>query len=152
MSRQPPSATDGADGVDRRAGEAFARALAAKDSARLQSILAPDLDFQALTPGRHWRASEPSEVADEIVLAHWFGPDDEIIELESVTSARVGERQSVTYRLRVRREGRDHLVEQHAYFATDAGRISWMRLLCAGYQLVPEEQPAPAPSTAAVTR
>jgi hypothetical protein len=151
MSRRPPSATDAAV-LDRRVGEAFARALAAKDSAQLQSLLAPGLDFQALTPGRHWRSTEASEVVEEIVLAHWFGPGDEIVEIQSVTSDRVGERQGVTYRLRVRREGRDHLVEQHAYFTTHAGRISWMRLLCAGYQLVPDVLPAPAPSTAAVTR
>ncbi len=61
------------------AGERFARALAAKDSAALRAVLADAIDFQALTPGA------------------------------------------------------DCLVEQQAYYDADAGRITWMRVLCSGY-------------------
>ena len=38
-------------------GEAFARALAAKDRDRIADLLSDDVDFEALTPGRHWSAA-----------------------------------------------------------------------------------------------
>jgi hypothetical protein len=124
-------------------GERFARALAAKDGAALCALLTGPVDFMALTPGRHWQASAGRQVVEEIILGHWFGAGDHILELCSVTTGRVLEREHVAYRLRVRRSGRDHLVEQQAYYNTDGGRISWMRVLCSGYQPVaPERQPA----------
>ena len=125
------------------AGERFARALAVKDGAALCAVLADPVDFMALTPGRHWQASAGRQVVEEIILGHWFGAGDHILELCSVTTGRVLERGHVAYRLLVRRSGRDHLVEQQAYYSTDGGRISWMRLLCCGYQpVLPERQPA----------
>ena len=45
----------------------------------------------------------------------------------------------VAYRLRVRTEGRDYLVEQQAYYRTDGPLITWMRVLCSGYQPLLEE-------------
>ena len=79
MSQQQRSATEvaGGDGgapvtVDVTAGERFARALAAKDSSALRALLADPVDFQALTPGRHWQAASPGEVVDQIVLGTWF--------------------------------------------------------------------------------
>ncbi len=41
------------------AGERFAQALAAKDAGALSALLADRIDFQALTPGRHWQADTP---------------------------------------------------------------------------------------------
>jgi hypothetical protein len=116
------------------AGERFARALAAKDSAALCALLAEPVDFQALTPGRHWQAITGRQVADEIIFGHWFGTGAHILELCSVSTGRVSEREHVAYRMRVRRSGRDHLVEQQAYYSTEGGRITWMRVLCSGYQ------------------
>jgi ketosteroid isomerase-like protein len=118
------------------AGERFARALAAKDRAALCALLADPVDFQALTPGRHWQAATGRQVAGEIILGRWFGTGDHILELLSVTTGRVSEREHVAYRLRVRRSGHDYLVEQQAYYRTDGGRIAWMRVLCSGYQPV----------------
>jgi hypothetical protein len=126
------------------AGERFAQALAAKDSAALSALLADPVDFQALTPGRHWQATTGSQVVGEIILGHWFGAGDHILELVSVTTGRVSEREHVTYRMRVRRSGTDYLVEQQAYYDTDGERIAWMRVLCAGYQPAGEQRP-PAP-------
>ena len=119
------------------AGERFARALAAKDSAALCALLADPVDFQALTPGRHWQAATGSQVVGEIILGRWFGPEDNIQELLSVTTGRVSGREHVAYRLRVRCSGSDYLVEQQAYYSTEGGRITWMRVLCSGYQPVP---------------
>ena len=85
MNPRPRSATDGGTAVatvgatagEATAGERFARALAAKDPGALRALLADQVDFQALTPGRHWQAS-------------------------------TGE--------------------------TEGSRITWMRVLCSGYQ------------------
>jgi hypothetical protein len=137
MSPQPLSATDHGPGratTVTAVGERFARALAAKDSAALRALLTDPVDFQALTPGRHWQAATGSQVADEIILGRWFGTGDHIQELLSVTTGRVSGREHVAYRLRVRRSGSDYLVEQQAYYSTEGERIAWMRVLCSGYQ------------------
>lgn len=124
------------------AGERFAQALAAKDAVALSDMLADGIDFQALTPGRHWQADTPRQVAEEIILGRWFGPDDDIKELRSVATGQVADRDHVAYRLLVGRSGRDHLVEQQAYYDTSGGQITWMRVLCSGYQPLSEEPPA----------
>ena len=35
------------------------------------------------------------------------------------------------------RQGRDYLVEQQAYYNAEGPRITWMRVLCSGYQSFP---------------
>ena len=140
MSPLPRSATDGGVPVTAgpaSAGERFARALAAKDPDALCAVLADQVDFQALTPGRHWQAGTAGQAVREIILARWFGEGDDITELCSVMSGRVLDREHVAYRVRVRRSGRDHLVEQQAYYLTEGPRITWMRVLCSGYQPLP---------------
>ena len=125
------------DAATATAGERFARALAARDSAALGALLGDPVDFQALTPGRHWQAGTGRQAVEEIILARWFGAGDDITELCSVTSGQVLDREHVAYRMRVRREGRDYLVEQQAYYHTEGSRITWMRVLCSGYQPLP---------------
>jgi hypothetical protein len=122
------------------AGEHFARALAAKDGAALCALLTDPVDFQALTPGRHWQATTGRQVAEGIIFEHWFGAGADILELCSVSTGRVSQREHVAYRMRVRRSGADHLVEQQVYYRTEGGRISWMRVLCSGYQAVQQER------------
>ena len=124
------------------AGERFARALADQDDVALSALLADKIDFQALTPGRHWKAATPGEVVEGIILGHWFGARDHINRLCSVTTGRVAGREHVAYRVRVRRCDRDYLVEQQAYYDTDGARITWMRVLCSGYQAFREDCPA----------
>ena len=127
------------------AGERFARAVAAKDADALAATLADGIDFQALTPRRHWQAVSPREVADEIVLGFLFGPGSNITWLD-VTASEGGGGQHVTRRRQVTRYGREYLVEQQAYYDTEGDQISWMRVLCAGYR------PAPAPAAATAGR
>ncbi len=119
------------------AGEAFARALAAKDQAALRAVLSDTIDFQALTPGKVFRAATGTEVAVEVVLGTWFGPA-EMDELCAVTADQVAGREHVSYRVRLHAGGAVP-VEQQAYYDTaHDGRIRWMRVLCSGYQpLVP---------------
>ena len=124
------------------AGERFARALADKDDVALGALLADRIDFQALTPGRHWKAATAGEVVEGIILGHWFGAGDRIEQLCSVTTGCVAGREHVAYRVRVRRCDGDYLVEQQAYYSTDGARITWMRVLCSGYQAFREDCPA----------
>jgi hypothetical protein len=126
------------------AGERFARALGRKDTDALCALLADPIDFQALTPRRHWQATTGKQVAEEIILGHWFDAGDDILEVCSVATGQVVDCEHVAYRLRVRTEGRDHLVEQQAYYRTDGPRITWMRVLCSGYQPIPVEAGLPA--------
>lgn len=125
-------------------GARFARALAAKDPAALRGCLAEGLDFQALTPGRHWQAGSPGEVVDEVVLGRWFDADSDIRELRSVAEGRVAGRNHVAYQVRVRRPDRDYLVEQQAYYDAEGDRITWMRVLCSGYRPLEDGAAAPA--------
>ena len=85
-------------------GELFARGIAAKDRARLCSVLADPIDFRALTPQRYWEATSADEVVDQIILGEWFDPGDHIQELCSVTTADVSDRHHVAYRMRVRND------------------------------------------------
>jgi len=145
---RPGSATDAGTALVTAplatAGERFARALAAKDSGALCALLADPIDFQALTPGRYWQAGTGRQAVEEIILARWFGAGDDIIELCSVATGRVAECEHVAYRMRVREDGDDYLVEQQAYYRTDGPRITWMRVLCSGYQPLGENAALPA--------
>jgi hypothetical protein len=140
MNMQLQSATDNRAGAASvTPGERFARALAAKDSATLHSLFADTVDFQALTPGRHWQAGTASEVVDQIMLGKWFDPGDDIQRLESVSTSQLPGREHVDYRMSVRNADGDHVVEQQAYYNTDGARITWMRVLCSGYLKLGDE-------------
>ena len=78
-------------------------------------------------------------MAEEIILGQWFDAGDDILELCAVATGQVVDCEHVAYRFRVRTAGRDYLVEQQAYYRTDGPRITWMRVLCSGYQPLQEE-------------
>jgi hypothetical protein len=107
--------------------------MAAKDRQGLLDVLAPEVDFRGLTPNRTWEAGD-AEALVEIILADWLEPKDEIEELVDVSTDRVSDRQSVTYRLRGRNPDGPFLVEQNAFLAERDGRIEWLRVLCSGFR------------------
>ncbi|HEY2304624.1 MAG TPA: hypothetical protein VGI05_01965 [Streptosporangiaceae bacterium] len=115
-------------------GERFARAVAHQDADALCAVLAGTVDFQALTPRRHWQASTGRQAAEEIILGQWFDAGTQIVELCSVATGQVADCAHVAYRMHVREAGDDYLVEQQAYYRTDGPRITWMRILCSGYR------------------
>ena len=117
-------------------GEAFVQALVAKDADALKNLFSPSIDFKALTPGRFWESDSVRHAVEETILGAWFEPSDEIKTVESVETSKVGQRHRVAYRLRVRNPDGLFLVEQQAYYDTDEDGISWIRILCAGYQPV----------------
>lgn len=118
------------------AGERFARAIAAKDVPALLDVLAPDVDFRAMTPGRVWEAASAQEIVDDVILGHWFDSSDDIDHIESIESEPVAARARVIYRFRVTNPDGAFLVEQSAYYEVNDDRITWLRVLCAGYQRV----------------
>ena len=113
-------------------GESFARAVAAKDHARLRELLHPELDFRAMTPSRIWEAADPEEVLT--ALGVWFDDSDTIETLVSVETDAFSDRERVGYRLFVRNGDGPFLVEQQAYLSPRDGRIGWLRIMCSGYR------------------
>ena len=115
-------------------GEPFVRAVAAKDAAGLTALLSDDVDFKALTPKRFWEAESAASVVDDVIFGHWFEPSDHIDAIEAIDCDTVVDRQRVGYRLHVTNDEGAFAVEQQAYLDVHDGRITWLRIMCAGYQ------------------
>jgi len=112
-------------------GEEFAKALAAKDVAAVRAVMAPDLDFRAMTPGRFWVAHDHDELID-ILFGTWLEPSDEVVALLATSAGEVSTRSHVAYRLHLRNADGDSLMEQQMYYNVADGRISWARVMCSG--------------------
>jgi hypothetical protein len=119
--------------VSESIGEQFAIALSRKDAAELKALLRPGLDFRAMTPRKFWESDDPAVIVDDIMLGTWFDPTNEITALQHVETGEVGSRNRVAYRFEVVNGGGVHNVEQQCYFEVEQGKISWMRIMCAGY-------------------
>ena len=118
-------------------GRAFAEALGQKDGSRLKTLLQPDVNFKAMTPGRFWEADSADEVVDEVMLGAWFEPSDEIVEIVSIETDDLSSAERVGYRFRVTNPTGRFLVEQQAYLESKDGRIGWLRIMCAGFRPEP---------------
>jgi hypothetical protein len=118
-------------------GAEFAAALAAKDVARLEQLLHPEIDFRGLTPRRHWEASGPEAVISGVLL-RWFEESDEILALEQLETDAFADRERIGYRFSVRNPDGLFLVEQQAYVSVREGQIGWMRVVCSGFRPVAE--------------
>ena len=114
-------------------GRDFAAALGAKDFERAGEMLAPDVDFRGLTPGRSWEASGAEEVKSD-VLAEWFEDSDHIDEVLAIETGSFADRQTVTYSFRGHNDDGPFVVEQQAYLTERDGRIDWIRVLCSGFR------------------
>jgi hypothetical protein len=114
-------------------GAEFARALAAKDTARLLDLMEPGIDFRGLTPNRNWEAGDREAVLS-VLLDQWFADKDEIEALEAVESDAFADRERVGYRFSVSNPDGRFLVDQQAYLSARDGRIEWMRVLCSGFR------------------
>jgi hypothetical protein len=115
-------------------GSEFARALAAKDFERAGELLAPDVDFRALTPRREWHPADAAAVVAD-VLPTWFDEDDHIEELVDVTEGPpVSDRERISWRLAGHNGDGPFVLEQQAYYSAEGGRIVWIRVLCSGFR------------------
>jgi hypothetical protein len=117
-------------------GERFARAVAAKDAPALLGLLAPEIDFRALTPGRFWESSSATEVVNDMIFGHWFEPTDRIDDVEAIENDVVVDRNRVAYRFHITNDDGAFIVEQQAYYNTDGDTIDWLRIMCSGYRPV----------------
>jgi hypothetical protein len=113
-------------------GRAFAEALARKQFDDAIALLAPEVEFRALTPRRGWEASVPAEVGE--ILRQWFKDTVEIEEVVAIETDTVADRQRVAYRFQGQNEDGPFTIEQQAYYSEQGGRIVWMRVLCSGYR------------------
>jgi hypothetical protein len=114
-------------------GERFARTVATQDADALKALLAPDVSFRALTPGRCWEGDDADAVVDDVILGTWFAPERSITAILRVDCATVGDVDHVAYRFRATLPDGEFVIEQQAYFRTDDDRISWLRILCTGF-------------------
>ena len=127
--RESPTASQGVH-PDLDIGRTFARSLASKDFAAVESVLHPGLTFRGLTPGRArylWESHDPHSVVTDI-LQQWFEETDRIESLDRLEVDRVGYRFSGT-----NADGK-FVIEQQAYYSVTDGRISWMSVVCSGFR------------------
>lgn len=117
--------------VETDIGVQFARALAAKDWPALRSLLDDDLDFRGMTPRQVWEASADTLIPD-VLRGHWFEEEDVIEELVECETKFVGDVINLRYLFKMLYQEGPHLVEQQAYYRTEAGRIKWLRIMCSG--------------------
>lgn len=113
----------------------MAQAIAAKDADALRGLMAPNVDFTAITPRKHWDSGNRDEVV-AIVLGSWFEEDDTIESVEHVETDAFADRERVGYRFSVSNPNGRFLVEQQAYLEVEDGRIGWIRLVCSGFRPV----------------
>ena len=122
----------GTAAMHERTGPAFAHALAARDFAKLQSLLDPDVEFRALTPRRTWEADGDSPTVD--LFRNWFDDATVIEHVEEVDTHAVADREHLVYRFSGHDDGGPFVIEQQVYFTERDGRIDWMRMMCSGFR------------------
>jgi hypothetical protein len=113
--------------------ERFVRAVAARDADTLKELLAPTVNFRALTPGKHWESDDANEVVDDMILGTWFAPERSITQILGIERATVGSVDRVGYRFRAQLPDGEFVIEQQAYLKTENDKISWLRILCSGF-------------------
>ncbi|HTL85453.1 MAG TPA: hypothetical protein VL856_09735 [Acidimicrobiia bacterium] len=114
-------------------GLSFVHAFAAKDHDALRRVLATDVDFRALTPNMDWHEESAATFLAN-VYSEWYSDHDHIEELIEVSARPIaGSRFHLSYSLHVRNPDGLHLVHQDAYFESEDGQITWLRIACAGY-------------------
>jgi hypothetical protein len=115
--------------------ERFVHALAQHNRADLLGVLAPDVDFRGMTPGRFWEAGTAEDLVDN-VLFQWLDVHDVVQQVLALDRDWMADREHVSYRFSVHTPDGHHLVEQQAYLMVDDGRITWLRMMCSGFRKV----------------
>jgi ketosteroid isomerase-like protein len=115
--------------------ERFVQALARRDREGLLEVLAPDVEFRGITPGRCWEATDATDLVDRVLFS-WFEEQDVVEAVLAVDRDWVVDRERVGYRFAVRCPDGKHVVEQQAYLTVVDGRIAWLRAMCSGFRKV----------------
>jgi hypothetical protein len=99
-------------------------------------------DHRLLEPaGSEFRAAlnarltkDVTAVIDDVILGTWFASCDTMELVETADTGIVGDRHSFSYRLQGTNGDGMFVIEQRAYFDIAEGKITWMRVLCSGFQ------------------
>ncbi len=120
--------------LERARAEAFLDALAARDFARIESLMAPAVRFRALIPPGFEEEGEAARAADH--LKDWFG---DVAEFRVVHRevAPVSDRVRLSYRIRLRTAKGERVVEQHAFLTVADDAIAAIDILCSGFRPAP---------------
>jgi hypothetical protein len=71
-------------------GERFVNAIAVKDAVALRALLAPDVNFRAVTPGKFWEGDDANAVVDDVILGKWFSTERSITAILRVDCGTLG--------------------------------------------------------------
>ena len=113
------------------AADAFVAALVARDLAGARDLLAPEVDFRAMTPNRFWEAADAAGAED--ALRAWFEhPDRDVSRVDAGESGAVADTRRVGWRVSGTDAQGAFTYEQLAFAREDAGRIVWLRIMCSG--------------------
>jgi hypothetical protein len=114
-------------------GEAWIRAIAEGDLARLESLCESRVNSRLLTPGQF---TNLDRVADLVAkYQDWFeGCTD--FQLEASRIDQIGKRLGIFYRFRLRDRGDWYRIEQQLFCTLKGARVQQLHLLCSGFQLV----------------
>lgn len=130
VSRSTPPA-ESLDPTAPSIGKRFLALLAARDFQRLEDCFHTDVRFRALVPSG-LREGIGSQVT-VAWLRRWFEATD-LFEMQRMHADMVADRLHLRYRIRLRKEGLMHVIEQHAYCVVVDGRVTEMNLLCSGFR------------------
>lgn len=115
-------------------GQRYAEAVASGDRDGLLAVLAPQLDFRAVTPSKTWAATTADEVADVVLGTWFFGNGRQVEAAEEIEISTVGDSERVGYRLRATTPDGPAVVEQQAYVdCDDDGRVTSLHIVCSGF-------------------
>lgn len=114
-------------------GARFAHAVAEKDEAALRALLADDVDFRGLTPGRTWEGTGPDDVV-AVLLGSWFEESDRIERVVEVSEREeVVDTSHVSYRFELANDDGSYVAEQQAYYR-GGETIEHLRIMCSGFR------------------
>jgi hypothetical protein len=113
-------------------GARFIEALAARDLDGARSLLHADVAFAALMPEK-----SVAKIGVEEVMAMFCGfvVDDCVQSVEVLDDHDVAGRRAIAYRCRWSTpDDGPHVFEQHGFYDTSDGQLSWIHLACSGDQ------------------
>jgi TusA-related sulfurtransferase len=134
MKRVANLTTDVPARAERSTSQTFLELLAARDFERLAKTLASDATARFLLP----HGLEEYAGRDAIIgrIGSWF-ESASAFDLTSSSEEPVGQRQRLSWRFSVVRDGRSEVIEQLVYMDLGDRRIERIDLLCSGFQLEP---------------
>ena len=114
--------------------ERLLEAITTRDFSALEAVLEPGVRLRALLPSGLVEVAGPADIASK--FGEWFGAAEVFEVIEARTQA-TGDRQSIRYRLRVRRPGEDETeISQHVILIETDGTLEAIHLMCTGFRPV----------------